>query len=73
MTMKITVGDNLIMQCPAKSFAFTRAKACFKCDHYNGLSGAKLLDGVMEGSEAKDFLIMCGYPIGRHMQIIEIE
>ena len=71
--MRIEVGDNLIIQCPEINFAFRKAKTCFTCDHYNGLSGATVNGEVMEGETAEDFLIMCGRPISRHMQIVEIE
>lgn len=73
MSDEIKLPDNILVQCPDRSFAHRRAKMCVICKHYKGILKATVGGELIKGNEANDFQIVCGRPITRKLVKIEVD
>ena len=71
--MSVKLSSNVVIPCPLKGFALRRAVKCLGCEHYQGLAQATANGEVIEGDDADKYLVICGKPITRRMQIIEVD
>lgn len=69
---EVELKDNVLVQCPERSFNFRMVKHCLKCEFYNGLQRATVGNEPIKGNEANDFQVICVRPITRKLtQIVE--
>jgi hypothetical protein len=71
MTKEIELADNVLIQCPEKSFNFRIVKHCLTCEYYLGVQSATVNDVPVKGNEASDYQVLCGRPITRKLMQIE--
>lgn len=63
------IDSSYIVPCPLRGFALRRVALCLSCEHYQGMA-QETSNGVPVGDVSR---VICGKPIGRRIQRIEID